>query len=143
MRLLIMFFTKGIQALMEEVCELQRWLLKNKPHLVTFHESILVSLWTFQLIFVKQDKKDTFKRKADLCIFYHHKLPEFFIGLPFTNHFNAHYSSTFNYSHLPSPTLSQMTIQLLTNDLGLQTKYKYHIAVQGISALILMNWHLI
>ena len=26
--------------------------LKNKPHLVTFYESILVSLWTFQLTFI-------------------------------------------------------------------------------------------
>ena len=27
-------------------------MLKNKPHLVTFHESILVSFWTFQLTLV-------------------------------------------------------------------------------------------
>ena len=29
---------------MEEVCGLQRRLLKNKTHLVTFHESIMVNL---------------------------------------------------------------------------------------------------
>ena len=33
---------------MLEVCGLQgRLMLKNKPHLVTFYESILVILWTF------------------------------------------------------------------------------------------------
>ena len=33
---------------MEEMCGLQEGLLKNKPHLVTCYENILVSLWTFQ-----------------------------------------------------------------------------------------------
>ena len=28
--------------------------LKNKPHLITFHESILVSLWTFQPTLAKE-----------------------------------------------------------------------------------------
>ena len=40
------FFTNGIQALQhgyKKVCEPLVGLLKNKPHLVIFHESILVS----------------------------------------------------------------------------------------------------
>ena len=37
---------------MEEVYEQQWGLLKNKPHLVVFHESILLSLKTFQLTLI-------------------------------------------------------------------------------------------
>ena len=55
--LLMTFLTNRIQILQ------QRWqkcvdckgdYVENKPHLVTFHESILVSLWTFQLTLVHE-----------------------------------------------------------------------------------------
>ena len=43
-------------ALLKEVCGLQEELLKNKPHLVTFHGNILVSLWSFQMTSFDVDK---------------------------------------------------------------------------------------
>ena len=39
-------------TLMEKVYGLQGGLLKNKTHLITFNESIWVSLWTFQPILI-------------------------------------------------------------------------------------------
>ena len=41
---------------------------KNKPHLVTFHESILVSLWTFQLTLLVLQKGILYK--TCLFVFY-------------------------------------------------------------------------
>ena len=39
----------------------RRTMLKNKLHLVTFHESILVSLWTFQLTLGCKDHRTNLK----------------------------------------------------------------------------------
>ena len=55
--LLMTFFTNGIQVLQHQWKECvshckEDEISKNKPHLVTFHECILVSLWTFQLTHV-------------------------------------------------------------------------------------------
>ena len=47
------FLTNGIQALQHQWKKCVDWeedYVENKLHLVTFHECILVSLWTFQLI---------------------------------------------------------------------------------------------
>ena len=52
------FFTNGIQALQhlqKECLGRKGSMLKNKPRLVIFHESILVSLWTFQLTLVNKE----------------------------------------------------------------------------------------
>ena len=52
-QLLMIFLTHGIQALQHLFYQRSVWtaigmMLKNKSHLVTFHENILVSQWTFQ-----------------------------------------------------------------------------------------------
>ena len=49
--MMMTFFTKGVQASntdRKSVGTTRKIILKNEPHFSTFHESILVSLWTFQ-----------------------------------------------------------------------------------------------
>ena len=52
---MVTFLTIGIQTLQHQwkkYLERKETMLKNKPHLIAFYQSILVSFWTFYSILV-------------------------------------------------------------------------------------------
>ena len=60
---------RSIATPMEEVCGSLGELLKNKPHLVTFHESILVILWTFGSTLVFLYSYHSYRKKNQISEF--------------------------------------------------------------------------
>ena len=72
-------------TLIEEVCEPQgisMW--KNKPHLVTFHESILLSIWTFLLNFIERSETCSWQTVSQKNVIFlaHSITTEWLRGLP-------------------------------------------------------------
>ena len=117
--LLITFSLDGIQALQHWWKKFENhqgeW-LKNKPHLVSYHESIFVSLWTFYLTLVQlvwiqslpSPRLVTIDRlKSPICPIYS------YLGREMINSFFPQFyqSSNLEWDYLYFPSLFPKTLQ--------------------------------